>query len=187
LKQAMTKLFGASRVAERPAPTLRPSVRLGCEGLEDRVNPAGWLDDYAAWFDRNIGGSWYNSTVGAVTDWTVHAVGFTDETLATASDWQLLGGTAVVAVPVGIGLFVVGEVVLGVGTFGSAAATTTAEASGVAAVQAQIAQDQQHVNYWAQFAENVPASSPLGQLATRQLLGWRAHLEGLQTVLRHIQ
>ncbi|MBY0512782.1 MAG: hypothetical protein K2P78_02605 [Gemmataceae bacterium] len=103
----------------------RPNSRLGCERLEDRVNPAGWLDDYAAWFDRNIGGNWYNSTVGAATDWTVHAVGFTDETLATASDWQLLGGTAVVAVPVGIALFAGGEVVLGVGTFGGAAATTT--------------------------------------------------------------
>lgn len=44
---------------------VRPKVSLGCERFEDRINPTGWLDDYAAWWDRNLGGNWYDSTVGA--------------------------------------------------------------------------------------------------------------------------
>lgn len=115
---------------------VRPKVSLGCERFEDRINPAGWLDDYAAWWDRNLGGNWYDSTVGAATNWTVHAVGFTDATLATATDGQLLAGTTLVAIPAGIALFAGGEVVLGVGTFGgTATATTTTVAVGGSAAE----------------------------------------------------
>ncbi|RMG32193.1 MAG: RHS repeat-associated core domain-containing protein, partial [Planctomycetota bacterium] len=89
-------------------------------------DPSGmdWLDVYANWFN-GVFGSGYSQSVGeAVYDGLTYA-GVTDEYLAEMSAWEAAGWTAAASIPVGVGVFYGGEVVLGIGSFG----TTAAEAA----------------------------------------------------------
>jgi hypothetical protein len=131
------KVFGKS-LGEVTKPLQRPKTRLGCERFEDRVNPAGWLDDYSAWWDRNIGGAWYDNTLGAATNWAANQV-FSTETLANASDTQLALGTAGVVVVAVVGaevgtVAVTGTSIGGVITGAGGAALVTGEGMANAAI-----------------------------------------------------
>ena len=82
---------------------------------------SSWLDNYANWFNGTFGSGYSYVAGGAVYYVTTPIVG--NNTLANASDGALLIGTAGAAV----GVVVVGEYLLGVGTIGAlTSATTTA-------------------------------------------------------------
>jgi hypothetical protein len=98
-----------------------------------RVDPSGldWLDSYANGFN-SIFGSGYSNTVGGGIHTGLNAVGVDDQTLSQMTANQALAGTTVAAIPIAVGLVAGGEVLLGVGTLGSA--VTTAGAAGTAGV-----------------------------------------------------
>ena len=88
---------------------VRPKVSLGCERFEDRSTQLGGSTT------TPHGGTVTLAETGTIAQLerrTVHAVGFTDATLTTATDGQLLAGTTLVAIPAGIALFEACQIIL---------------------------------------------------------------------------
>jgi RHS repeat-associated protein len=103
-------------------------------GPVGRNDPMGldWLDSYANWFNGVVG-SGYSTTAGSYIHSGLNAVGVSDAALANVSANQALGATAIVAAPFGIALFAGGEVVLGVGSLGTAVSQLTVTAGTIVA------------------------------------------------------
>ncbi len=91
-------------------------------GPTNYVDPSGlcgqsrdWLDLYANCFNK-IFGSWWSKTAGSTIYETLTDSGLaSNDQLSDMSAWEALGWTTAVSVPTGIGLFLGGEALLGVG------------------------------------------------------------------------
>jgi hypothetical protein len=77
------------------------------------------LDNYGNWFN-SVFGSGVSDTLGGVIYTGLTNAGVSNNRIAAITPAEAALGSAVVAVPVGIGLVAGGEVVLGVGTLGAA-------------------------------------------------------------------
>ena len=77
------------------------------------ANNSSFVNNYANWFNSNLGSGWSNLAGGTIYSGASLLV--SDTTLANTSDTALIGTTIVVSV----GVVVVGEYALGVGTIGA--------------------------------------------------------------------
>ncbi len=103
--------------------------RFVANGPTGKTDPSGsdWLDSYTNWFN-GVFGAGYSQTMGGYLHSGLNNAGISDTSLANTSANQALVGTAIVAVPVGVGLFGGGEILLGLGTLGAVGPQVTAGA-----------------------------------------------------------
>ena len=120
----------------------------GSTTMPQRSTGRDWVDKYSNWFRKKIGGGDTFDWLGQKVIYPVVTLVVSNATFANASPWTLFIGTTLAAIPIGIGLFVGGEVILGVGTFGGEAVEVisaaklaeTVIAEGEAAQAAEVAE-----------------------------------------------